>query len=91
MSVNDKAIEKCEKALKSYKGHWIIKIEGKPESGGTIGIYECSNCHKKACVTEFPQYFFDEKGIWHDPVYCPWCGSQQGDIYDLEQEGKDDN
>lgn len=55
---------------------WILKIDGKPESGGTIGLYECSNCHKKAYATEFPRYFEDEKGRWHDPHYCPWCGSK---------------
>lgn len=67
--------------------NWILKIEGNAVSGGSLGRYECSSCHKAAYATEFPQYFFDEKGRWHDPVYCPWCGSRQGDIYETGQEG----
>ena len=56
-------------------GRWRIKFKGKPEDGGSIGIYTCSNCQKTACATEFPQYFFGKDGKWHDPNYCPNCGA----------------
>lgn len=56
-------------------GKWIIKIEGSAESGGTIGKYECSNCHRVAYASEFPQYFFDKDHHWNDPNFCPNCGS----------------
>ena len=88
MTINEKAVKKIEEALEVYDrktGHWILKIEGKAESGGTIGLYECSNCHKKAYATEFPHYFEDEKGHWHDPHFCPWCGS------DNRKEGAEDD
>ncbi len=56
-------------------GKWIITYKGKAGDGGSVGFYECSNCHKKCCATEMPQYFFDNDGKWHDPNFCPNCGS----------------
>ena len=61
---------------------WKINIEGSAESGGTIGRYTCRECGKSAYATEFPRYFEDEKGKWHDPYYCPWCGSDQNEHED---------
>lgn len=58
---------------------WKIKYEGSPESGGTIGKYTCPYCGKSAYATEFPRYFEDENGHWHDPKYCPWCGHNMND------------
>lgn len=54
---------------------WRIKYEGSPESGGTIEKYRCPSCGMEAYATEFPRYFFDKDGKWHDPNFCPWCGS----------------
>lgn len=56
-------------------GKWIITYKGTAVDGGSMGFYECSNCHKKCCATEMPQYFFDKDGKWHDPNFCPNCGS----------------
>ena len=58
---------------------WKIKYEGSPESGGTIGEYTCPFCGKSAYATEFPRYFEDEKGHWHDPKFCPNCGHNMND------------
>lgn len=61
-------------------GKWKIKIEGSAESGGTIGKYTCSECGKSAYATEFPRYFEDKDGKWHDPKFCPNCGSHNADF-----------
>ena len=62
---------------------WRIKYEGSPESGGTVGKYTCPFCGKSAYATEFPRYFEDENGHWHDPKYCPNCGHNMND-YDKQ-------
>lgn len=45
---------------------WKIRIEGKPESGGTLGKFTCSRCGKHAWAT----------ATSGELNYCPNCGAK---------------
>ena len=48
------------------KGKWVVKIVGKPESGGTLGKYICDQCQKAIWAT----------AIEGEPNFCPICGTE---------------